>query len=192
VSAEAGDVNPLSAPSWARVLLEFPKREAMVPVKLHWYEGQKDGKKVLPSDELVNKAIELAKAKKIVDSGSIVVGTKGFAYSPSDYGSTVYFSTGKVANGGTKPETFAENNKDDQGQKNEWVEAIKANKPELAYSNFDYAGLLTAAFLLGNVAIRTGKAFNFDGEKCAADIKEAAPLIRREYRKGWDLIGYNA
>jgi predicted dehydrogenase len=192
VSAEAGDVNPLSAPSWARVLLEFPKREAMVPVKLHWYEGQKDGKKVLPSDELVNKAIELAKAKKIVDSGSIVVGTKGFAYSPSDYGSTVYFSTGKVANGGTKPETFAENNKDDQGQKNEWVEAIKANKPELAYSNFDYAGLLTAAFLLGNVAIRTGKAFNFDGEKCAADIKEAAPLIRRTYRKNWDLIGYNA
>ena len=45
---------------------------------------------------------------------------------------------------------------------------------------------------LGNVAIRTGKAFHFDGEKCAADLKEAAPLIRRTYRKGWDLIGYNA
>ena len=43
-----------------------------------------------------------------------------------------------------------------------------------ALSNFDYAGLLTAAFLLGNVAIRTGKPFKFDGEKCAADIKEAA------------------
>ena len=52
-------------------------------------------------------------------------------------------------------------------------------------------GLLTAAFLLGNVAIRTGKPFNFDGEKCVADVKEAAPLIRRTYRKGWDLIGYN-
>ena len=81
----------------------------------------------------------------------------------------------------------------DQGQKDEWVAAIKAGKPELALSNFDYAGLLTAAFLLGNVAIRTGKAFTWDGEKCAAtDCPEAAPLIRRQYRKGWDLIGYNA
>jgi len=191
VSAEAGDVNGLSAPSWARVLIDFPKRENMVPVKLHWYEGQKDGKKVLPSEELVKKAMEIANAKKLVDSGSILVGTKGFAYSPDDYGSNVYFSTGKKTGGDTKPETMPVNNKNDQGQKDEWVEAIKAGKPELALSNFDYASLLTAAFLLGNVAIRTGKAFNFDGEKCAADIKEAAPLIRREYRKGWDLIGYN-
>ncbi len=191
VSAEAEGVNPLTAPSSAHVTLEFPKRDGLVPVTLHWYEGKKDGKKVLPPDALVTKALELTKGK-LVDSGSIIVGTKGFAYSPSDYGSNVFFSTGKTANGGTKPQTFAENNKEDQGQKNEWVEAIKANKPELALSNFDYAGLLTAAFLLGNVAIRTGKSFNFDGEKCAADIKEAAPLIRRTYRKGWDLIGYNA
>ena len=38
----------------------------------------------------------------------------------------------------------------------------------LALSNFDYAGLLTAAFLLGNVAVRTGKPFTWDGEKCMA------------------------
>ena len=41
--------------------------------------------------------------------------------------------------------------------KNEWVEAIKAGKPEIAYSNFDVASLLTEAFLLGNVAIQTGQ-----------------------------------
>lgn len=192
VSAEAGDVNPLSAPSFAHVTLEFPKRESMVPVTLHWYEGQKDGKKMLPSEELVTKAIELSKAKKLVDSGSIVVGTKGFAYSPDDYGANVFFSTGKKTGGDTKPETMPVNNKGDQGQKDEWVEAIKAGKPELALSNFDYAGLLTAAFLLGNVAIRTGKPFDWDGEKGVASAKEAAPFIRREYRKGWDLIGYNA
>jgi predicted dehydrogenase len=192
VKAEAGDVNPLSAPSFAHVTLEFPKRESMVPVTLHWYEGQKEGKKVLPPEELVTKAIELSKAKKLVDSGSIVVGTKGFAYSPDDYGANVFFSTGKKTGGDTKPETMPSNNKSDQGQKDEWVEAIKANKPELALSNFDYASLLTAAFLLGNVAIRTGKPFNWDGEKGVASIPEAAPLIRRTYRKGWDLIGYNA
>ena len=30
------------------------------------------------------------------------------------------------------------------------------------------------------------------GLERATDLPEAAPLIRREYRKGWDLIGYNA
>jgi predicted dehydrogenase len=190
VSAEAGDVNSLTCPSYAHVRIEFPKRSGMVPVTLNWYEGKRDGKKMLPPENLVAQATELSKGK-LVDSGSIVVGSKGIAYSPDDYGANVFFSTGKKTDGGTKPETFPINNKGDQGQKDEWVEAIKANKPELALARFDYAGLLTAAFLLGNVAIRTGKAFNFDGEKCTADLKEAAPLIRRTYRKGWDLIGYN-
>ncbi len=191
VSAEAGDVNPLTCPSYAHVTIEFPKRAALVPVTVHWYEGKKDGKKMLPPEKLVEQATALSKGK-LVDSGSIIVGSKGIAYSPDDYGANVYFSTGKKTDGGTKPETMPANNGGDLGQKKEWVEAIRAGKPELALSNFDYAGLLTAAFLLGNVSIRTGKPFNFDGEKCAADIKEAAPLIRRTYRKGWDLIGYNA
>ncbi|MBY0456770.1 MAG: Gfo/Idh/MocA family oxidoreductase, partial [Gemmataceae bacterium] len=189
VSAEAGDVNPLSCPSYAHVTVEFPKRDKMVPVTLHWYEGKKDGKKVLPPEALIEQALKAAGAAKLVESGSIVVGTKGIAYSPDDYGASVFFTTGQKTGGGTKPETMPSNNKGDQGQKDEWVEAIKANKPELALSNFSYASMLTAAFLLGNVAIRTGKAFAFDGEKCAADVKEAAALIRREYRKGWDLIG---
>jgi predicted dehydrogenase len=196
VSAEAGDVNSETCPSHAHVTLEFPAREKLPAVTLNWYEGKKDGKKLIPPEELVEKAISLdtnAKRKmKLVDSGSILVGSKGIAYSPNDYGSEVFFSTGEVANGSTKPETLPTNNGGDHGQKKEWVEAIKAGKPELALSNFNYAGLLTAAFLLGNVAVRTGKSFSFDGEKCAAkDCKDAAPFIRREYRKGWDLIGYN-
>ena len=192
ISAEAGDVNPLTAPSYAHVTIQFPAREGMPPVTLHWYEGKKDGKKLLPSEELVTKSMELAKSRRLVDSGSIVVSAKGMAYSPSDYGSEVFFSTGKSTSGSTKPETMPSNNGGDLGQKKEWVEAIKAGKPELALANFDYAGLLTAAFLLGNVAIRTGKPIEFDGEKCAVtNVPEAAKLIRREYRKGWDLIGYN-
>jgi predicted dehydrogenase len=191
VSAEAGDVNPLTCPSFAHVTIEFPARDKMVPVTLHWYEGKKDGKKMLPPEALVTKATGLS-GKPLVNSGSILVGAKGMAYSPDDYGSEVFFSTGEKAGGGTKPETLPANGGGDGGQKKEWVEAIKANKPELALSNFDYAGLLTAAFLLGNVAIRTGKPFTWDGEKGVASIPEAAPLIRRQYRKGWDLIGYNA
>jgi hypothetical protein len=193
VDAVAGDVNPETCPSSAHVTMKFPARGDMPPVTLHWYEGKKDGKKLLPPDDLAKKAIALAaRRNSLVDSGSILVGEKGIAYSPNDYGAEVFFSTGQKTNGGTKPETLPVNNGGDLGQKKEWVEAILANKPEKALSNFDYAGLLTAAFLLGNVAVRTGKAFDWDGEKGVASIKEAAPLLRRTYRKGWDLIGYNA
>jgi predicted dehydrogenase len=193
VMAEAGDVNPETCPSYAHVTLSFPAREKLPAVTLNWYEGKKDGKKLVPPAELVAKAIALdvneKRKTKLVDSGSILVGTKGIAYSPDDYGSEVFFSTGEVTNGGSKLELLATNNGGDHGQKKEWVDAIKAGKPELALSNFGHAGLLTAAFLLGNVAIRTGKEFSFDGEKgVAIDCPEAAKFIRREYRKGWNLI----
>lgn len=197
VSATAGGVNPETATAWANVILDFPAREKMPPVTLHWYEGKKDGKKLTPPDDLVAKAIALdtnpKRNKSLVASGSILVGSKGMAYSPDDYGAEVFFSTGANANNSAKLESLPGNNGGDTGQKKEWVDAIKAGKPEIALANFDYGGLLTAAFLLGNVAIRTGKAFTWDGEACkATDCPEAAQYVRREYRKGWDLIGYNA
>lgn len=189
VSAEAGDVNPLTCPSFAHVTLQFPARDKMPAVTVHWYEGKKDGKKLLPPEGLVTKATSLSKGK-LVDSGSILVGSKGLAYSPNDYGAQVLYTT--APKNTSKPETLPINGKGDFGQKKEWVDAIKAGKPELALSNFDYAGLLTAAFLLGNVAVRTGKPFSWDGEACQAkDSPEAMKYVRRQYRKGWDLIGYN-
>lgn len=193
VSAEAGDVNPETCPSFAHVTMEFPKRGDLPPVTLHWYEGKKDGKKVLPPEALVAKALKVSGATKLVDSGSILVGEKGIAYSPDDYGANVFFETGAKTGGGTKPEKMASNNGGDDGQKKEWIEAIKAGKPELAYSNFDIASLLTEAFLLGNVAIRTGKPFTWDGPAFkVTGNDEAMKYIRTEYRKGWDLIGEKA
>ena len=76
----------------------------------------------------------------------------------------------------------------DPNHKREWVEAIKAGKPEVALSNFEYASMLTAAFLLGNAAIRSGKAFDFDTDKLHASDPAAQKYIKGEYRKGWDLL----
>jgi predicted dehydrogenase len=197
VSAEAGDVNPETCPSYAHCTMQFAARGDMPPVVLHWYEGKKDGQKVTPPEELVEKALALDTNPKrktsLYASGSILVGSKGIAYSPDDYGAEVFFSTGTVANRDSKPEKFPINNGGDPGQKKEWVAAIEAGKPELALANFGYAGLLTAAFLLGNVAVRTGKPFEWDGAALKAkNLPAAQKFIRREYRKGWDLIGYNA
>ena len=190
MAAEAGDVNPETCVSWAHVTMKFPARGDLPPVTLHWYEGEKDGKKVTPPTELVERANKVAGRKRLVDSGSILVGSKGIAYSPNDYGGDVYFETGEKANRSTPPEKLPVNGGNDPGHKKEWVEAIKAGKPEVALSNFEYASMLTAAFVLGNVAIRTGKAFDFDGETLTASGNpEAARYIKSEARKGWELEG---
>ena len=42
--------------------------------------------------------------------------------------------------------------------------------------------------LLGNVAYRTGKKIIWNAETLTAEnAPEAAPLLRREYRKGWEV-----
>ena len=54
--------------------------------------------------------------------------------------------------------------------------------------NFEYAGWLTEANHLGNVAYRAGKKLEWDAARlCATNAPEAEPFIRREYRKGWTL-----
>jgi hypothetical protein len=80
------------------------------------------------------------------------------------------------------------NGKGDQGMKDEWARAIKENKPEIAMSNFDYAGVLTEAVLLGNVAMRAGKKILWDGNAMRiTNLPEANAFLHFEYRKGWTL-----
>ncbi|WZP00149.1 Gfo/Idh/MocA family oxidoreductase [Isosphaeraceae bacterium EP7] len=188
ISAESGDVNPETYPAWAKVKLEFPARGDLSAVNLHWYEGKKDGKLVLPSEELTSKFLK--PDGKLPGSGCFLVGDKGILYSMDDYGEKFNVTPGDLGKdmNFTDPESIPKNGKGDQGQKNEWVEAIKAGKPELAYANFDISSLLTEAFLLGNVAIRTGKALDWDGPNLkVTNVAEANDLIKTEYRRGWEV-----
>ena len=188
ISAESGEVNSETYPAWARVKFEFPAREGLPPSTLTWYEGKKDGKLVLPPEDLLKKLMD--PGEKLADSGSILVGEKGVLFSPNDYGAEFRITPKGLAEGKnlTKPERLPANGGEDQGMKNEWVEAIKAGKPEIAYSNFDIASLLTEAFLLGNVAIKTGKRIDWDGPGLkVTNVPEANRLIQTEYRRGWEV-----
>ena len=54
--------------------------------------------------------------------------------------------------------------------------------------NFDIAAYLTEIILLGCVALRVGKKLEWDGPKILAqNAPEAAHIVRRENRKGWEL-----
>ena len=68
----------------------------------------------------------------------------------------------------------------------EWIEAIQGGDPTL--SNFDFASGLTESMLLGNVAVRLGKSLDYDGKSgTVTNIPEAAKMIARTRRKGWEL-----
>jgi len=185
---ESGELNSETYPGWGRVVYQFPEREGMSPCKVTWYEGRKDGKLVLPSEELQAKVLK--QGEKMPGSGSILVGDKGILYSPNDYGASYKLLPDESFKDYKKPEkSLPRNGGGDTGQKREWVDAIKAGKPQIALSNFDYAGMLTEFILLGNVAIKAqGKKLDWDGPNLKiTNAPEANNYLKMEYRKGWTL-----
>jgi hypothetical protein len=72
------------------------------------------------------------------------------------------------------------------GHHEEWIHACKTGTPTTC--NFQYAGWLTEANHLGNVAYRVGKKLEWDAEGMrAANAPEAEPFLAREHRAGWKL-----
>ena len=179
-----GPINPETFPGWAIVKMNFPAIKGRGEITFKWYEGKEDGKKKLPEPDYFHGI-------RPSNSGSMVVGTKGTLYSPNDYGSSWRILPTR---GGDKAPAYSKvapelprNNGGDGGMKREWFAAIKANKPSLALSNFDYGANLTEAILLGNVAMKVGEGFKWNAEKLSSPNKKVAQHATKEYRKGWEI-----
>jgi hypothetical protein len=161
----------------------------MPPVSFVWYEGKKDGKKILPPENLVKRCLAVHKTQKLVDSGSILVGSKGIIYSPNDYGAKILLDPADAFAGvnTAKPEKMPINAGGDAGMKKEWFDAMKGGPP--AMSNFDYAAALTETILLGNIAIRlAGQELAWDGPAMKfTNNPSANKHLHTEYRKGWSM-----
>jgi predicted dehydrogenase len=183
VTASSGEVNPETYPAWATITYEFPSRGTdLPPVKLTWYEGARDGKRNLP-------AADLFQGQEPSQSGSLLIGSKGALFSPNDYGAFHRLLPLKQFEGKQPAEpSQAAARATDPAQKAEWVKAIREGNPSTAWSNFAYAGLLTEAMLLGNVAVRVGKSIEYDAKTGkVTNCPDAAKFVQREYRKGWTL-----
>ncbi|HKI33633.1 MAG TPA: gfo/Idh/MocA family oxidoreductase, partial [Gemmataceae bacterium] len=77
--------------------------------------------------------------------------------------------------------------RDSVGHHKEWVEACKSGDLKTT-CNFDYAGALTEAVLLGAVSYRVGKPLEWDAKDLkATNCPEAEKYLRRQYRKPWTL-----
>jgi predicted dehydrogenase len=188
VVADARDLNPETYPSSSKVTFQFPARGKMPAAAVTWYEGSRDGKLLTPPDDLLKKV--LGPQGKLSASGCILVGSKGLLHSPHENGE-VWKLIGEGLEDEAKKvnETLPRNGRGDAGMKEEWVKAIKENKPEIAYSNFGFAGMLTETILLGNIASRfTGERLEWDPASLKfTNHPKASEFVRVEYRKDFHV-----
>jgi len=180
-----------------------PKAAVQQPaVKFVWYDGKKDGQQNAPH-ELLKRATDGAKfkeppqqeakakrAKKKTPAGiddpsrwdMVLVGDAGtmvFRRSATDW----------IVAPGSRAEQFQDVPQTIRRVANEdaeWIEACRGGPKPL--SSFDYSGPFTEMVLLGNLAVRLGRKIDWDAAALKAkNAPEADELIRREYRKGWQL-----
>lgn len=74
------------------------------------------------------------------------------------------------------------------GHRQEWVQACLEGKPEDAQAGFWYSAPFTEALLVGVLPIRLGQRIEWDAHAMKAkNVPNADPLIRKPYRKGFEL-----
>jgi predicted dehydrogenase len=179
VEATSSRVNEETFPLSSMVTYRFPARGEQPPVKLVWYDG---GLRPARPEEM-DDGLEMP------TTGGLLVGDKGKIIS-SGRGRWSLIPTARAREYGKPPRKLERS----PGHHVEWINACKGGKP--AGSNFDWAGPLAEAVLLGNVALRLKMrglgvlhALQWDTEKFAfANVPEANQFLRREYRKGWALL----
>jgi predicted dehydrogenase len=161
--------HPEIAPASMKVAYQYGKRGALSPVQLTWYQGTE--KPQIWKDAGIPQW----------NSGVLFIGDKGMLL--SDYGKHALLPEAQFADF-KRPDPFIPKS---LGHHAEWIHACKTGEPTTC--NFEYAGWLTEANHLGNVAFRAGKKLEWDAKKLRAkNAPEIEPLIHRKYRKGWKLI----
>jgi predicted dehydrogenase len=176
IYASSTPVYEETLPMASIVHYEFPARGSLPPVTLHWYDGG-----LLPP-----RPPEFEEGLNLVcnDAGVIFVGDKGKMFVEGE--------------GGRSPRLIPDSRMRDYkrpskslprsiGHHKEWVEACKGRGT--TRSNFDFAGPLTEAVLLGTLCVRLGgHKLNWDTANLKFTNSDAAnALINPPYRQGWSL-----
>jgi predicted dehydrogenase len=186
----SGIVENETYPKWSIIKTEFGSRvnplgDKLVPTTMFWYDGGKiPSKEVMPSKEQL-------KGKKVSNSGSLMVGSKGTFYSPNDYGAeySLFFKdqTTDVKN----PEQTLPRLPGGAGDLNytHFLEfAVACKGGPAAMSNFNYASRLTETMILGNIALRAGEKIEWDAKHMkVTNVQSANKFLTRDYRKGFEV-----
>jgi predicted dehydrogenase len=156
------------APASMTATYEYGPRGDMPAVRLSWYQGED------------KPAIWRNQGIPQWTNGVLFIGAKGMLL--ADYGRHVLLPENAFADYRRPEPTLPRS----PGHHAEWLRACKGGPP--CSADFEYSGRLTEANHLGNVAYRLGKKIEWDAENLRCpNAPEAAPLIRRAYRSGWEL-----
>ncbi len=169
---QTSGLKPESFPAWSMLKLTFPAGGRHGPVALHWYDG---GKK--PPADLIGR-------QDLADNGAIVVGSKATLYSVEWTGGDWHLFPEEQFRGYKAPAPSVPR-APAQSHHQEWLRACRGGPP--AFCRFDgFASVLTEAMLVADLAIRLGRTIRWDAERMEVEgCPEAAPLVKRQYRKGW-------
>ncbi len=169
VAADGPPVNPETCPLGLIVHYDFPAAGDRPPVKLTWYDGTK-----------IPESIHGIETKIGSREGNLFVGEKGMLR--ANYSTWKLYPEKEFEGYQPPPPNIPRS----IGHHAEWILACKTGSPTTC--NFNYAGLLTEAVLLGCVAYRAEKQLEWDAAKLTAtNCSEADRFIQAHYRKGWSL-----
>jgi predicted dehydrogenase len=180
---------PDSCPISSSIKIKYPGKKGKPDVKLYWMDGgiQPERPEELLPDEQMGGG----------DGGGIIEGTKGKMLFNTYGDNPRLLPTSRMKDINIKP-TLA---RVPEGHYIQWVNACLAGygKHGPLSSSFDYAGPLTEAILMANLALRswqTKENGKFTGRKKlvwdAVNMKvtnydAANQFVKRTYREGWDF-----
>ncbi len=181
VEACSTAVNGETAPLASIVRYHFPARGDMPAVKLHWYDGG-----MMPERP---EELEANMRMGDEDGGVLFVGDKGKLMCGCYAKSPRLLPREKMSElRNNMPEkTLRRIPLGMDGHEKDWIRACKEGG-EAPSSNFDYAGPLTEMVVMGNLAIRSGRPLEWDGENMKViNFEDANQYVHYDYRQGWTL-----
>lgn len=168
VEASGPPPHPEIAPASMQVRYRYEASGEQPAVALTWYQGTR-------RPDLWTKG-EIPQWP----SGVLFVGDRGMLL--ADYRRHVLLFDEKTKEFTRPPESIPKS----VGHHQEWIDACKTGSSTTC--NFTYAGWLTEANHLGNVAYRVGKKLEWDARNMrATNAPEAEPFLKRVHRSGWTL-----
>jgi len=174
VSASSTKLYPDTAPVASIIHYDFPERQELPPVKLTWYDGGLEPQ----------RPEELEPGRKFGDrdGGILFKGNEGMILAGGVGHSPRIIPEKKMREYEAPVKTIPRS----PGHYKEWIEACKGGQP--AGCNFDYAGPLTEAVLLGNVAIRSAKRLTWDSKNLKiSNDEQANQFINEPCHNGWSF-----
>jgi predicted dehydrogenase len=175
VHASSTPVFPDSPPLAAAVHYQFPAREGRPAVKVHWYDGGLVPARPAEMDD------ELPLDR---EDGMILVGDAGKMLVTGWGGATPrLLPLSRDREYRRPPATLPRS----IGHYQEWVAACKGGGKTM--SNFDFAGPLTEAVLLGSLCVRVGGVkLQWDSAQLKiTNHPEANAFMHYQYRQSWSL-----